>query len=169
MSDDEPEIIVGRSAFEDFYRTEYRRVLALATVLTGERCSAEDIVQDAFLTAHQRWNEIDHPAAWMRTVVTRRATSRYRRIMTEIRKLPTLAQRGEESDFDVAVRLDIWAELRKLPPRQAVALSLTYLEDLPRVEVASIMGCGSETVKTHVERGRKRLAEQLSEHQEVSK
>lgn len=35
--------------FEDFYRREYRSVVALACSLSGNRGTAEDLAQEAFL------------------------------------------------------------------------------------------------------------------------
>ncbi|MDH5504357.1 MAG: hypothetical protein OEY98_10070, partial [Acidimicrobiia bacterium] len=46
--------VIPRS-FDDFYRNDYRSVVGLAFVLTGDWSAAEDLAQDAFLKAHKAW------------------------------------------------------------------------------------------------------------------
>lgn len=55
-------------AFAAFYEEEYRAVLALARVLTGDRRWAEDVAQDVFVAALAAWPELQNPATWVRTV-----------------------------------------------------------------------------------------------------
>jgi len=68
--------------FDNYYRQEYRRVLGLAYVLTGNVSVAEDTAQDAFTAAYRQWAAIggyDSPAAWVRRVTCNRAASGHRR------------------------------------------------------------------------------------------
>ncbi len=62
---------------------------------------------------------------------------------------------------------DFWALVRQLPPRQAAAVALHYLEDRPVTEVATILGCAEGTAKAHLHKGRAALA-RLLEHPEAS-
>ena len=41
--------------FPDFYLAEYARVVRLLTLLTGRLAVAEEVSQDAFVAAHDRW------------------------------------------------------------------------------------------------------------------
>ena len=61
---------------------------------------------------------------------------------------------------------DFWALVRQLPPRQAAAVALHYLEDRPVTEVAAILGCAEGTAKAHLHKGRAALA-RLLEHPEA--
>src|SRR6476661_3948101 len=45
-------------SFDNFYRQEYRHVLGLAYVLTGNASVAEDTAQDAFTAAYRQWAAI---------------------------------------------------------------------------------------------------------------
>lgn len=58
-------------------------------------------------------------------------------------------------------RLDIYGGLKLLNSHERTALTLFYLEDRPTEEVAQIMGMPIGTVKSHLSRGRKHLAEYL--------
>lgn len=51
--------------------------------------------------------------------------------------------------------------VRSLPKRQAQVLALAFLEDQSVADIASILGCGQETVWTHLRRGRLQAAERL--------
>jgi RNA polymerase sigma-70 factor, ECF subfamily len=46
---------------------------------------------------------------------------------------------------------------------QRAAVVLFYFEDLPLSEIASILRCSEATVRVHLHRARKRLAELLGE------
>jgi Sigma-70 region 2 len=50
--------LVSSSAFEQLYRHDYGRLVALAYGLSGSRSAAEELAQEAFLAAHRRWKEI---------------------------------------------------------------------------------------------------------------
>jgi predicted DNA-binding protein (UPF0251 family) len=57
----------------------------------------------------------------------------------------------------------LWQQVRALPARQAQAIALAYVEDLPLERVAAILGCAETTVKTHLARGRQTLARAIEQ------
>lgn len=156
----------GQEAFEHFYEREFSQVAALAYVLTGRRDVAEDLAQEAFMAALRGWDRVagyDKPGAWVRRVVANRAVSFQRRRMTELKSLPkligsTLQRPVGEMDAEAS---ELWAAVRALPRRQAQAVALRYLDDLPLNEIGEILGCSPGTVKTHLARARERLGDVL--------
>ena len=50
----------GSDDFDAFFRREYRSLVGLAVVLSGDRAAAEDLAQDALLAAHRKWRELAH-------------------------------------------------------------------------------------------------------------
>ena len=52
-------------AFLELFEAEERPLLRLAISLVGRREVAEEIVQESFLKLHLKWDEIDHPRAWL--------------------------------------------------------------------------------------------------------
>jgi RNA polymerase sigma factor (sigma-70 family) len=159
-----------RDAFDAFYRGNYASVVRLAYSLCGSMQIAEELAQEAFVTAHQRWERLhgfDRPDLWVRRVVINRSISYRRREATERRALEQLRDgrpHGTAADLPSA-DTELWTALRELSPRQAEALALFYVEDQPISEVAKILGLGEETVKTHLKRGRAALAERLGERE----
>ncbi len=152
-------------AFETFYRAESGRVLAVITALTGNRAVAEELTQEAFATAHRKWSTIstyDQPGIWVRRVAINRAISSIRRRQAEsralerMRNLPARPEPPELPPDD-----DLWRAIRSLPGKQAQAVVLTYVEDLPPARVAEILGCREGTVKSHLNRARQTLAQRL--------
>ena len=91
-----------------------------------------------------------------------RAVSRLRRRAVEARGLTRLgAQRpvGEPLPEEYEA---FWAEVRRLPRRQAQAIALQYVYDLSVAEIAHTLGMAEGTVKSHLFRGRAALARVLS-------
>lgn len=160
--DREPQLRVR--SFEQLYRSEYRGVVAFSLALLGNRQTAEDVAQDAFIETHKRWDRIqnyDDPGAWVRKVASNKAISRHRRLGAELRALTKfvggMSQVAELDPYDH----EFWANVRKLPGKQAQAISLFYLEDRPVSEIANILDCTPSTAKVHLHRGRTALAKSL--------
>lgn len=150
--------------FDTYYRDDYRTLLGLAYVLTGSTATAEDLCHDALTEAHRRWDTIAHyddPGAWVRRVMVNRSRSRFRRLKSETKALTRIGNRRDEIELPAERTVEVWAAVRRLPPRQAQAIALLYWEDRPIAEIATILECSNETVKTHLKRGRRRLAETL--------
>lgn len=154
----------GVETFESFYRRELPALVAFARALSGS-ASAEDIAQEAMLAAYRRWNvvaRLDAPVAWVRRVCANRAVSTLRRRGVEARALLRLASRRSEVEPLAAEHEAFWAEVRRLPRRQAQVISLHYIYDLGVAEIASTLDCAEGTVKVHLARGRTTLGSRFS-------
>jgi RNA polymerase sigma-70 factor, ECF subfamily len=160
----EPSVEPRSESFDDFYRREHRQVLGLAFVLTGNQWVAEDTAQDAFTAAFRQWRSIvadDSPGAGVRRVACNRAASVLRRRVREAKALMRLAGRTQTH-----IELDegdeaFWQAVRRLPPRQAQAVALYYMEDYSVREISEVLDCSEGTVKTHLSRARDAVARQL--------
>lgn len=161
-------LAVEGDAFDTFYRSEKPRVVAVVSSLTGDRAAAEDIVQEAFATAMRRWATVsgyERPGDWVKRVAVNRAISRFRRRQSETRALTRFAGHDDEPSFAPEAEPweddPLWAAVRRLPRRQAQAIVLVYVDDLSLERVAEILECSIGSVKTHLHRGRQRLAAEL--------
>jgi RNA polymerase sigma-70 factor, ECF subfamily len=162
---------VAPESFEDFYRRELPRLLVLARALTGD-LAAEDVAQESMLVAYRQWSRISalgSPTGYVRGICAHKSVSLVRRRVSEGRALHRLASRptsivdplaGDSAQF--------WAEVRRLPRRQAQVTALFYALDLPVSEVAITLGCAEGTVKVHLSRARAELASRLGTREDLS-
>ena len=147
-------------SFDDFYAGTAARIVRHAYALTGDQAEAQDVAQEAFARAWQRWSTVrgcDSPEAWVRRVATNLAVSRWRRAKAArqaVRDLSADCYAPEVSSDTVA----LVAGLRTLPERQRVVLVLHYLADLPIDQIAAELCCPSGSVKGWLSRGRTALA-----------
>lgn len=146
----------------------------LAYARTGDWAAAEDVVQDVLSDAHRRWDVLRgyrEPAAWARRAVLNRAASWHRRRGRENRALMRLAGRGRTEATIEATEPrfadpELWTAIRSLSDRQVDVVLLLWFEDLSAREVAEVLRCGEDTVRTHWRRARARLAQELGERVE---
>jgi RNA polymerase sigma-70 factor (sigma-E family) len=151
------------------FRAEYRSLVRLATLLLGDRGSAEEVVQDAFVKLQLGWRRIREPEkapAWLRSAVLNGARSQLRHRDVRRRHLEVVVDRVDSAEAG-AIASDehrrVIAALRTLPERQREALALKFYLDLSEAETATAMGVSAGSVKTHVHRGLAALASILEE------
>lgn len=168
--------------FTTFMRNYQDMVYTTAVRLLGNEAQAEDISQEVFLKAYERFDDLrTSPTAggWLKTVTTNLSLNhlqRYRkrwRFFSEIVRQDDDGEEAEpvefaapDSDFlsgvDQAERR-AWVEraLENLPEHQRVPLVLFHFEDLPYEDIAKRLGVSLAKVKTDILRGRAALAQVL--------
>jgi RNA polymerase sigma-70 factor, ECF subfamily len=146
--------------FDAFYASTAARIVRHSYAMTADLSEAQDIAQEAFARAWQRWPSVsgcDSPEAWVRRVATNLAVSRWRRVVraraAESGQRPQPAAPEISSDTVALV-----AGLRTLPERQRTALVLHYLGDLSVDQIAAELRCPVGSVKGWLARGRTALA-----------
>lgn len=153
--------------FDAVYRTHYAEFVRVVVAITADRHVAEEVVQEAFLTAQRRWSRIseyDRPELWVRRVAINRALSWRRRLSAEARAVLRFRARPAEPLVEPEpVVAPIWRHVRELPRRQAAIVALVYVQDMTIEEAAEALGIATPTAKTHLQRARRRLAEKLNE------
>ena len=149
-----------RPSFDEFYSSAAARLVRHSYALTGDMAEAQDIAQEAFARAWQRWSavrECDSPEAWVRRVATNLAASRWRRIRVARAAAGQPApQHAPEVSTDTVALV---CGLRTLPERQRTVLVLHYMCDLSVDQIAAELGCPAGSVKSWLSRGRTALAE----------
>ncbi|WP_239120696.1 SigE family RNA polymerase sigma factor [Catellatospora chokoriensis] len=148
--------------FDELYAAHFTSVTTQLFAYLGDRQEAQDVTQEAFCRALQRWREVsayDDPVAWVRRVAWNLATSHFRRsrVAAAFRRRHREVHTPEPSPDRVA----LFAALRALPPRPRQAVVLHYLADQAIVDVAESMQVSTGTVKSWLHRARVALGEQL--------
>jgi RNA polymerase sigma-70 factor (ECF subfamily) len=144
--------------------------------ITRNAQDAEDAMQNALVQIWKRRNRISsHPSP--QALVLKICID----AACDIARIRTRQQRRtepagpDEQPVDCArspweelagqeLALEVHAAIRRLSRKQAVAITLRVLEELPYKEVAAAMECSESTVRKHVERARKYLQVELAKY-----
>ena len=160
---DEP--VARRAASEEEFAAymDARRqgLLRTAYLLTGDRHTAEDLVQTALAKLYLSWDKVHRREAvdgYVRRILVHEHTSLWRRawkrreVSTDrVPDAPDRASR-ESPDVDVDVSEALWAVVRSLPRRQRAVVVLRYYEELSEAETAQTLGVSVGTVKSQASR-----------------
>ena len=138
-------------------------MVRLARLMIGDVEVAHEVVHDAFLAVHQRWDRLDEPAAYLRVCVVNRC----RNVLRGRQRAAAGVARAAlgASDLYVMVPGDpsgVEQALARLPERQRIALVLRYYEDLPVEQVATVLGCRRGAAASLINRAMSQLREVLS-------
>ena len=144
---------MGVADFDAFVASRYGSLVRAAYVLTGDRATAEDLVQGALLRAYPAWRrEVPaSPEAYVRTIMVRLAMREWRRtrrrdvLLTDVPEPATL-------EADVSLGLALQTALGALPRDARAVLVLRYLYGLSEEETAATLGCARGTVKSRASR-----------------
>ncbi len=148
-------------ALEHLYAAHWRGLVRLSVLLVRDQGTAEEVVQDAFVAVHARWDRLrdpDQALAYLRaTVVNRsRSTLRHRSVVDRHVRRGVETSVAAGADETVAAqdrRSAVLAALQALPRRQREVLALRYYLDLSEAEIADTLGIRPGSVKTHASRG----------------
>ncbi|HEX5598135.1 MAG TPA: SigE family RNA polymerase sigma factor [Micromonosporaceae bacterium] len=140
---------------ESFQAYVSGRIAALSRVaylLTGDRHSAEDLVQLTLIKVARHWERlIAHggPDAYVRRTMYTQHVSMWRRRRRDVElhaRPPDWAV--PDATAGIARALVVREAMRRLAPGQRAVLVLRYFEDLTEVEAAEVLGCSVSTVKS---------------------
>jgi RNA polymerase sigma-70 factor, ECF subfamily len=167
--------------FEVFMRNYQNMVFSTAMRLLANQTDAEDIAQEVFLKAYERFDQLrDSPTAggWLKTVATNLCLNHLSRYRSRWSFFSELFGSGREENEEGEVefpaneagnetpdqmdrRALVEQALRKLPIPQRVPLVLFHFEELTYEEIAAKLGVSLGKVKTDIFRGREALRQRL--------
>jgi RNA polymerase sigma-70 factor (ECF subfamily) len=152
----------GGAEYDLLFTIEFPAVMQTVYLILHELDRAEDITQDAFIQLFRHWTKVsryDRPGAWVRRVAIRLAMESLRH-----ERLRAVLERQVKPPRVLGpTDVDILPAIRELPGMQRAATVLFYFEDRPLPEIADILGCAESTVRVHLYRARKHLADVLGE------
>src|SRR5687767_10370215 len=125
------------SEFADLYHTHFRRIALQLHAYLGDHSEAQDVTQEAFCRALDRWGRIsgyDDPSAWVRRVAVNLAISRRRRQTTMLRFVSR--QRVEHVDGPGPDRVALIRALAALPERHRRAVVQHHIGHMSTAEIA---------------------------------
>ena len=161
-----------RAAHQRLYRQHVQRVFRTVRGMLRSDAEAEDVTQDAMLTALTSLDRYSPRsgtrfAAWLTAIAVNTTRRRFRR------RRPELTATGELPDVadptgDIAADIDLTRQraallqaLAELEPREREIVSLRYGSDLNASEIAAQVDMEAANVRKVLERARVRLGERI--------
>lgn len=157
-----------RRAFEILYRRYYRRLFGYLLKVTRRVEIVDEVLDDVMLVVWEKAHRFDgrsRPSSWILGIA-------YRKALKALSRLPAEASLPEPEDAvdpdgperaaverQVATTLD--RALGEISPEQRAVVELTYYGGYSYREIAAIVGCPVNTVKTRMFHARRRLRELL--------
>lgn len=172
-----------RAEFERVAMVHAGALYGTALRLTHNERDAEDLVQDALLSAYKSFDQFEPGTqckAWLFKILTNAFINKYRRRVLETNVAQAMQREGEtgvmsadakRSARDAEERLSyslmgsaIQQALSDLPDEFRLAVVLCDVEEFSYREIADIMDCPVGTVMSRLHRGRRLLQTALREH-----
>lgn len=144
----------------DFVRARYQVLLRRAYLLTGDRCAAEDLVQEALARCCVAWRRrhVENPDAYVLRVMVNAQSKRWRRKRLHEQLSGDLVEIGfADGAVERAEQDRMWRLLLQAPPRQRAVLVLRYYEGLTERQIAAALGIAVGTVRSQNAKGLARL------------
>lgn len=159
-------IVEGDSrAFEALYRIYHPRLDRFLGLISSRRTIIEEALNDTMLVVWRRshtYNGECKVSTWIFAIAYRTVLKALRMQDEPVETLALDELMSEDAGPEQQLRLNqtraaLEGALQALSAEQRAVLVLTYFHDLPYAEIARIVDCPVDTVKTRMFHGRRRL------------
>jgi len=152
-----------RKAFEELYYLYHRRLARFLTRLTHRYDIAEEVVNDTFWVVWKKARTFrgdSQPSTWILGIAYRKARNAFRtsaRLAEKNLQVEELPLTDEQPADVEELRATGWVARSELPVEQRLAVELCYELGHSCEEIAKIMDCPVNTVKTRLFHARGKL------------
>lgn len=148
--------------FASAVEMHYPGLVQRLTLVLHDAEEAKDVAQDAYLRAFQAWDRFEgtDARAWLHTIGLRLAFNRLRRGRVWDRWLHS---QPRQPSWLLPDRLDLWAGLATLQPKQRAALLMNVVDGYTQAEIARVLDAPEGTIATWVADGKRHLRAILGE------
>lgn len=170
----------NQQAITELYTCAWQEVsIVIRSMIRTDEDTVQDLVQDTFVKAFQRLEQLDDPAkyhAWVKHIARNTTLDHLKKskavLFSELSDDDSIHIEIEDEDLshlpDVALDKQESARLLReildsLPQMQRTVLSLHYIQDIPVKEIAAILGRSENTIKVQLHKGRKNLEQKIRE------
>jgi RNA polymerase sigma-70 factor (sigma-E family) len=143
--------------FAAYMAVRQASLLRTAYLLTGDRHTAEDLVQTALAKLYLSWDRVQRRElvdGYVRRILVNEQNSLWRRafkrrevVSDEVPETRAPAERHDDGETAA-----LWAFVQTLPRKQRAVIVLRYYEDLSEAEIAETLGISVGTVKSQASR-----------------
>lgn len=167
---------LGKTEFEELYRSSRDDVYAYVITLVSDRGAAEDVTAAAFERAYRKRSRFDRrrgqPRTWLFAIARNAALDELRKrkpnaTLNDAALEQGLADGGSPSadslDESVTGRIEMRRALMALPGPDREAIALRYFADLSLKELADTLGISESNAGTRVHRAVEKLREAIDD------
>jgi RNA polymerase sigma-70 factor (ECF subfamily) len=162
-----------RSAFERLYRVYLPRLTRFLQQVTRQPQAIEEVINDTMLVVWHKastYNGVSKVSTWIFAIAYRKGLKLLSRFDDPVagEEDGTLSTDDlpEGAVMQRQLREALSAAMTQVSPEQRAVIELTYYHGCAYREIAEIMGCPVDTVKTRMFHARRRLRQLLSERRE---
>ena len=152
--------------YDELASSRYGALLSYAMVLTGQRATAEDLVQEALVrvfSSPRRLSSASHAESYVRRSISSLYIDDARRASLFDRTARRMGWGNEPtSNAPAEPTDDLDAALRRLSPQVRTCVVLRYYEDLTAAQIAERLGLAEGTVKRYLHDASAGLREELA-------
>jgi len=148
-------------------------LLRTAYLLTGDRHTAEDLVQSSLAKLYLSWDRVQQRElvdAYVRRILVNEHHSLWRRPWKRREHstddLPDAAVADRHDDGE---RAALWEFVQTLPRRQRAVIVLRFYEELSEAETADVLGISVGTVKSQASRALAAMRTRVDDHPRLSR
>jgi RNA polymerase sigma factor (sigma-70 family) len=156
----------GKATLQQVFETEESLLLRYAFGLVGQRETAEDLVQEAFVRLHAHWAEVTTPRAWLLRTIRNLALNHLRDHQREIPLETQQEWAGDSADPEQALgKLEALGTLQlllaELPSADRALIRLKYHQHLKYEQISRHTGLSVGNVGYKLHHLLKHLADSL--------
>lgn len=157
-------------AYSELYKLYSRAMFNVCYRITNDQYDAEDVLQEAFVSAFKNLNSYKADAtfgAWLKRIVINKSISfikKRKMVLAETQDEPLID--GDEYNDSTIEYKDverIKRALEQLPDGYRLVFSLYLIEGYDHAEIADIMGISESTSKSQFNRSKKKIREILQQ------
>jgi RNA polymerase sigma-70 factor (sigma-E family) len=147
-------------------------LLRTAYLLSGDRHTAEDLVQTAFAKLYLSWDRVQRRElvdGYVRRILVNEHNSLWRRPFKRREVTSDQLPESHAADrHDHGESAALWEFVQTLPRRQRAVIVLRYYEDLTEAETADVLGISVGTVKSQASRALAAMRSRVHDHPGLS-
>ena len=169
-----------QSAYSKIYKCYYKAMYNTAYRILNDSFEAEDIMQEAFLTAFLKLNSFKSESkfgknfvpfgSWLKRIVINKSLTQLKKKnkielwQDNINTIENIGEPEEETkndDYSNTTAKQIILAIRELKPNYRLVLTLNLIEGFDNDEIAQILNTNNQQVRTTISRAKKKLKEKL--------
>ncbi len=154
--------------FAEYMAARQPSLLRTAYLLSGDRHTAEDLVQTAFAKLYLAWDRVHERGSmdgYVRRILVNENNSLWRRAWKRREHArESLPDQPREDAYDDGLREAVWDVVQTLPSKARAVVVLRYYEQMSEAETAQLLGISVGTVKSQCSRALAALRETAPVH-----